>query len=271
MKKSLNLLMAIAAAIAVLLLQPSVLLAQHGHGHGHSSGHGHSGHGHSSGHGHGHGSGHGHHGGHIGHHFVVPHIDSHHHHGSYWVDSGRYYYQPRTYVTDPRTYVVAKPIAVEFGSFSHVDDLAGRLERLANELCLDMHYNYTHNPGYAEAYRDAYQILDTAKYIHAKEHQNDRAEVARRLSELDPLFHHVSGAVQGWSRQDRRQVGQAGVMGKLEMIEATLHHLMNDAGVRPDDVHAGQTTSAPSTGEIAPPPSPPGTTAPITTPPPSLQ
>ncbi len=264
MKNVICLSVASASAIAVLLWQPTALLAQHSHGHGH-------GHGHSHGNAHNQSHGHGHHSSHIGHHFVLPHVDRHHHHGTYWVDSGQYYYQPQTYVANPGTHIVAKPIAVEFGSYSHVDDLAGRLERLANELCLDLHYNYSHNSGFAEAYREAYQILNTAKYIHAREHQSDRQDVARRLAELDPLFHHVSAEVARWSRQDRRQVGQAGLMGKLETIEATMHHLMNDVGVRADEVHAGsETAPAPSVDEAAPPPSAIGPTI-ITTPPPSLQ
>lgn len=108
---------------------------------------------------------------------MLPHYD-HHYHGTYYLDSGTNYYVPRTYVIDPGTYAAPKPVQIEFGGYAHVDDLSGRLERLANELCLDLHYNYRHNSGFADVYREAYQVLDTAKYIHAKEHQGDRAEVA---------------------------------------------------------------------------------------------
>jgi hypothetical protein len=186
---------------------------------------------------------------------VLPHID-HYHHGSYYVDSGYYYYQPQTFVTDPTQYVVSKPVAVKFGSFSHIDDLSSRLERLANELCLDMYYNYSHNPAFAETYREAYQILQTAKYVHVKEHQDDRAEVARRLSELDPLFHHVQGEVGGWSRHHHRQIAQGSATAKIAVMEAILHHLMNDVGVKPQSMRSMETSSNPASVEAAPPPPP---------------
>jgi len=264
MNKFPALLLSGVAATALLLWQTPVAVAQHGHGH--HGGHGYGGHGHFGGHiGHGHYGGHGHHGGHgfghglrhvdvhVGRHFVVPHYDRHHH-GSYWVDSGAYYYQPRTYAVIPNTHVVAKPIAVEFGGFSQVGDLSGRLERLANELCLDLHYNYAHNPGFSETYREAYQILDAAKSINVKEHQDDRDDIARQVQALDPLFHHVQGEILGWSRNHQRQIGQAGIVAKLDSMEALLHHLMNDIGVKPHSAESMEQAPAPTNDEVAPPP-----------------
>jgi hypothetical protein len=169
------------------------------------------------------------------------------------LDDGIHYYVGRPYVSDRRRYVAAEPVAIEFGGYSHVDDLAGRLERQANELCLDLHHNYRHNAGFAETYREAYQILSTAKYIHAKEHQGDRDEVARRLDELDGLLHHVQDDVNGWSRRQRRQIGQSGLQTKLTQVEATLHHLMHDVGVQ--GTHGAPAAAPPTaTGEVAPPP-----------------
>ena len=144
-------------------------------------------------------------------------------------------------------------MAIEFGRYAHVDDLAGRLERQANELCLDLHHNYRHNPDFADTYREAYQILSTAKYIHAQEHQGDRAEVARRVDELDGRFHHVQSDIQGWSRRHRRQIGQSGLQAKLELVEATLHHLMNDVGVKGAHVPPAAVSAA-ADSEVAPPP-----------------
>jgi hypothetical protein len=174
---------------------------------------------------------------------------------------------PQTYVTDPGTYVAAKPVQIEFGGYAHVDDLAGRFERLMNQLCLDLHYNYRHNPGFPETYRAAYHVLDTAKYIHDKEHQGDREEVARRLDEVDGLFHQVQDEVRRWSRQQYRQIGQAGVQTKLDSVEATLHHLMNDVGV--SGAHgAPEAAPASSVNEVAPPPEPAGS-VPVSLPPPA--
>ena len=72
--------------------------------------------------------------------------------GTYYSDQGNYYYMPQ----NTGAYAAAKPIEIQFGGYAHIDDLSWRLERLANELCLDLHYNYKHNPGFAESYRAAY-------------------------------------------------------------------------------------------------------------------
>jgi hypothetical protein len=181
----------------------------------------------------------------------VPHYD-HHYHGTYYYDDGVNYYVPQTYVTQGGAYVAGKPVPIEFGSFSHVDDLSGRLERLVNELCLDLHYNYQHNPGFGETYREAYQILQTAKYIHVKEHQGDRDEVARRLDEVDGLVHHVQKDLSRWSRRQSRQIGRGGARTKLESVEATLHHLMHDVGVK--GVHGEPDSATVSDVDVAPPP-----------------
>lgn len=121
---------------------------------------------------------------------------------------------------------------IAFGGFSHVDDLAARLEFLSNELCLDLYYNYTHNRGFDVTYAEAYQILEVAEFIHSLEHQHmDRVAIRNRLNGLDALFHHVQDDVRGWSRVHRRQVGTLGIIAKMDLMEATLHHLMNDVGV----------------------------------------
>jgi hypothetical protein len=185
-------------------------------------------------------------------HHVVPHYDRHWD-GSYYWDDGNYYYAPQPRVTDRGAYVPAKPVAIKFGSYARIDDLTARMERLANDLCLDLHYNYRHNRGFAATYREAYEILETAKYIHDKEHQGDRAEVARRLDQLDGLFHHVQDDVQGWSRRNVRQIGQSGARAKLDLIESTLHHLMHTVGVK--GIHGDpHTAPAPADYEVAPTP-----------------
>jgi hypothetical protein len=183
---------------------------------------------------------------------VVPHYDRHWD-GSYYWDDGINYYVPRAHVTDGGAHVAGRPVVIEFGSYSHIDDLAGRLERLASDLCLELHYNYRHNRGFNATYREAYQIFVTAQYIHDKEHQGDRDEVARRVDELDGLFHHVQDDIRGWSRRSVRQIGRSGARAKLQAIEATLHHLMNDVGVR--GAHGGRrTVPAPAGFDIAPTP-----------------
>ena len=160
--------------------------------------------------------------------YIIPHANGHNR-GNYYVRNGEYYYIRHT-TTGHQTY---RPKQVTFGSFSHVDDLATRFETLSNEFCLDLHYNYSHNPGFRETYREAYQMLQVAKYIHAAEHQHDRRAIQEELSGMDQLFHHIQDDVRGWSRQNHRQIGQNEIVSKMALIESTLHHLMNDVGVKP--------------------------------------
>ena len=160
-------------------------------------------------------------------------------------------------------HAVSKPVVVEFGSFSHVDDLATRLETLSNEFLLDLHFNYSHNRGFRETYAEAYQMLEVAKYIHAAEHQQDRQAIRSKLNGMDNIFHHIQRDVRGWSRHHHRQVGRLGILTKMDMIESVLHHLMNDVGVQPTPVGAAN-GQAPRPAGIAPGPlttaPPPATT-----------
>lgn len=209
--------------------------------------------------------------------YILPHSGNSHT-GTYYSHDGGYYYHPNS---GSRTAHTSQPAQIEFGGFSHVDDLAGRLDSLANEFCLDLHYNYSHNQGYAETYGEAYQILQIAKYIHAAEHQQDRQAIAEQMNGLDSLFHHVQDEVRVWERHQHRQIGQLGLISKIDLMESTIHHLMYDVGVE----HAqGEGEQAPPPGGIggeqAPPPpggfapGAPGGAAPgpgvITTPPPGL-
>ncbi|MCA9077736.1 MAG: hypothetical protein KDA93_22105 [Planctomycetaceae bacterium] len=186
--------------------------------------------------------------------YIVPHTSGHHH-GSYYVQGGSSFYIPQT-ASASGSHATLQPTEISFGGFSHVDDLASRLETLSNEFCLDLHYNYSHNPGFRETYTESYQVLEVAKYIHAAEHQNDRQAIQEKLQGLDQLVHHVQADVRGWSRHQHRQIGQLGILSKLDLIESTLHHLMNDVGVTATPVSGNEQAPPPAGGpEQAPPPS----------------
>lgn len=137
------------------------------------------------------------------------------------------------------------PARITYGGFSHIDDLAATLESQANDLCLELHYNYQHNPGFRETYREAYEILTTAKYIHGLEHAGNRDKIRQAVGELDGLFHHVQSDVAGWTGHHHRPVGHGGLTAKLEDVEETLHHLMDDVGVRSAPSGHGRSEQAP--------------------------
>lgn len=183
------------------------------------------------------------------HNYVQPHYDyvqPHHHHVPTYTHPQTVYVQPPTVYPQPSrtTYyrgddhahdhaATHAPRHITFGGFSHVDDLAAELTDQANDLCLELHYNYQHNAGFRQTYREAYELLTTAKYIHGLEHSGNREKLRQAVGELDVHFHHVQGHVTDWSGHHHRPVGQGGLTAKLEALEQTLHHLMDDVGVRP--------------------------------------
>ena len=205
--------------------------------------------------------------------YVVPaNHGVHQHSGSFYVQGNAHYYTPTPIVRiNPATIQTAhlhpvqaaQPVQMEFGGFARCEDLAGRLETEANRLCLDMFYNYQHNPGFQETYKEAYSLLESAKFIHAKQHQGDRDAIRHHVTQMDGLLHHVQGELQPWSRNHSRQVGFGGIIEKSSAVEAILHHLCYDVGIEPH----GDDEPAPAPGlgeEQAPAPgavinsSPPG-------------
>lgn len=202
-----------------------------------------------------------HHGSHFGHsnwNYVVPaHHGGHQHSGSFYVQGDAHYYTPTPIVrVAPASFqsaqvyptpVVQQPVQLQFGGFARCEDLAGRLETEANRLCLDMFYNYQHNPGFAATYKEAYSLLESSKYVHAKQHQGDREAIRHHVTQMDGLLHHVQDELRQWSRNHARQVGSGGIIEKSSAVEAILHHLCYDVGIEPhgDDEPA----PAPGVGE----------------------
>ena len=123
------------------------------------------------------------------------------------------------------------PSDIAFGECRHVDELAHRLEVLMNELCLDLVYNYSHNPEFRETYAEAYSLYLMARSIHASEHNFDREGARRQLAGADALLRHICDDVRGWTRIPRRQIGLLGINAKMQQAEDTLCHLMEDIGV----------------------------------------
>ncbi|QDU82265.1 hypothetical protein Pla110_40200 [Polystyrenella longa] len=152
-----------------------------------------------------------------------------HNRETYFIRNGKYYFSPKTVLLGNG--VVPQPEVVGFGSFSHVDDLASQLETQMKYFLLDMHYNYSHNHGFRETYAEAYQLYQVAQYVHAQEHQHNHNAIKQQLNGMDALFHHIEEDVRGWSRHQHFQVGNRGIGSKMQQIESTLHHLMNDVGV----------------------------------------
>lgn len=192
--------------------------------------------------------------------YVVPHHSNYS--GAYYTTGDSHYYTPShisSYVptngSHPVVMEARRPVELAFGGFGRYEDLAGRLVLEANALCLELHHNCRHNRNYAEVYRESYAVLQAAKYIHGKEHQGDRAAITRQMVEIDRLFHHVQEETRGWTGAGIRQINAGALPEKLAGVEAVLHHLCYDVGVKPHDL-ALESAPAPAavSEEIAPPP-----------------
>lgn len=173
---------------------------------------------------------------------VPPNRGVHRNIGSFYVQDGAHYYTPTPIVRLAPTSFhsaqlhpvqVAQPVQLQFGGFARCEDLAGRLEIEVNRLCLDMFYNYQHNPGFNETYKEAYSLLESSRYVHAKEHQGDRDAIRHQVTQMDGLLHHLEGDLQQWTRNHARQVASGEIIEKSSAVEAILHHLCYDVGIEP--------------------------------------
>jgi hypothetical protein len=206
---------------------------------------------------------------------------------AYYLGSGPYYLGSAVTFAAPRTTIItvpnvvatvpdaaapanprvaARPVEIQFGGFAQIGELATRLVQQTNDLCLDLHHNYQRNAGFADTYRAAYQIFETAKFVSAG--QGDRQEIAKRVNELDALFHQVQSEAKRFRRRTVRQIAGTGLQTKLNDVETTLHELMTDVGVMgthgaPQPAPAPAAPApAPANAQAAPPPLPPPLPAP---------
>ncbi|MCA8984843.1 MAG: hypothetical protein R3C12_24740 [Planctomycetaceae bacterium] len=164
--------------------------------------------------------------------FLVPHYNRFCR-GSYVVYSGNYYYYPETYAQSPEVTEPPEPVAMEYGDFAFVRDLAYRFERMTNSICLDLYYNYRSNPEFETVYREAYDLLLAAKEVLQAAERGDQQAAGEWLYGLDQLFYHLLDQVADWERTEQKPIADGDILSKLALAEATLQHLMFDVGVEP--------------------------------------
>ncbi|MEX0715632.1 MAG: hypothetical protein WD066_03560 [Planctomycetaceae bacterium] len=157
----------------------------------------------------------------------------------------------------------------DFGARGHLDHLAFRIEREANDACWEMYRNYQANPGWRETYAEMYKVLQDAKHIQQLVRDRYRAtsdqdHIAADLREMDKLFHHVQDEVKRWQpdraaggfhHHDPRTAYHGDLFQKLSRFEETLHHLMTDYGVQRSNPQPAQ--GQPLAPGDSPPPLPP--------------
>lgn len=146
----------------------------------------------------------------------------------------------------------AQPPRRTFAARRHMDVLADRLAKDANEVCWEMYRHYRHNRGFRETYREMYRVLKDAEHIHDLVHEGahhghqDEDHIASDLYEIDKLFHHVGDDIRHWTSSYRGRDSHGhdyshdvhgggishGLTRKMHYVEQTLHHLMSDYGVK---------------------------------------
>jgi len=198
-----------------------------------------------------------HHGSRYGHNdwrFVVP--NRHNYGGAYFSIGKLHFYTPSPIVPARPgvTVQVQKPVELRFGGFQRHNDLGARLVNDANALCLDMYYNYRNNPGFAHVYREAYDILQAAKFVHAKEHQGDHNAIRDQAVKMDRLYHHIQEQVANWTPTGNRRVGNDDFFEKIANVEAIIHHLCWEVGVQPHQDERHQPAQPIDPNQPAPPP-----------------
>lgn len=158
---------------------------------------------------------------------------------------------------DEHDHVLKPARRYAFGAYSHVDELALDVMRSANAVCWEMYRNYRYEPGYRQTYREAYEMLKTAEYIHELVHHHGRrSRVAHEIEELDKLFHHLEQDIQNWRRpryyDPHHDFHGGGLDAKMEILETSLHHLMDDAGYKPNNTIAPRPEGGPDYGQAPP-------------------
>jgi hypothetical protein len=224
-------------------LLPSVVLGQHHHHHNHHHHH--------------------HHGSHYGYsnwNYVVPHTNQHR--GAYYVQGNSYYYtsSPIVYAGAMQPGYAPPPVQqqaqLQYGGFGYCNDLTGRLEAQINLLCLELYYNYQHNPDFDQTYREVYDLLQFSRQMHALDHQGQREAIRQSVTQFDQQYHHIQQDIAPWTRQNNRHLPPGDAVQKASTAEALLHHLCYDVGIQPHQPQQAQPQPFQGGPEQAPPPRP---------------
>ncbi|MBC7967189.1 MAG: hypothetical protein H7Z17_14845, partial [Fuerstia sp.] len=77
-------------------------------------------------------------------------------------------------------------------------------------------------------------LLQSTKSLQAAHQAGNKDAVQAEVRNLDGLLHRVEEQTLSWTRHEQRQVGELGLLTKLEVSADMTHHLMYDVGIQPD-------------------------------------
>ncbi len=129
-----------------------------------------------------------------------------------------------------------------YGARNHLDTLADQLQTQAKAITWDMYQNYQGNHDFNATYGEMYELFESANHLHQLIHDasyfsrhHDVDHIAKDLHQMDQLFHHIEDNIAHWTpTRIAHHHGQvhSNLHRKIEAMEDTLHHLMEDYGVR---------------------------------------
>jgi hypothetical protein len=192
--------------------------------------------------------------------------NQHWNNGTYFHAQGHHYYYPQPAVVVGQVTLgnVAsqdaapqEPVEIEFGGYVHIAELAEVMPLVTTDLCLDMHYNYVHNDNYVPAYRIAYGMLTAVRAMQASFEADDRNAVSEYLIEADRLLYELTDQSDGWTRQQKKQIGETDLATKLEIVGDMTVHAFYDVGISQEpqeDLSTDSVAADDDQTELAPPP-----------------
>lgn len=117
-------------------------------------------------------------------------------------------------------------------------ELSQNLVNQMNAFCVALHRHHAKKEGFKEAYDEAFELLDVSKEIlKAAKAGGSGSDFAEHLAEFDSEFHHVENHVSAFATATL-DADQDEALRSLDEVEASLHTLMQAAGVRPKHVVA---------------------------------
>ncbi len=129
---------------------------------------------------------------------------------------------------------------VTFGGRTHLDALSADLKYRANAICWEMYRNYRTNPGFRPTYRAAFEMLQEAKHIYRLVYNDEyhlrsprqKDHIAADLAQINALFHQIEQNIANWRADFENPYHPGNLHNMVEDFEQTLHHVMQDYGVK---------------------------------------
>jgi hypothetical protein len=138
----------------------------------------------------------------------------------------------------PPAIVSNKPAVVTVAAVADPSQLVASSKELTqktNEFCIEMHKTYRDQPEFNEAYREAFELLQSAKQIEKDVAAGSPAKaISEQLANFDSEMHHVENHIQDFAKAQgaNNQAGQASVATNFTAVGSSLEKMMGQLGLQ---------------------------------------